>query len=430
MFGLFPQRAAMANAPGIEERVGIEWYATRGPPCAGKAKSRAEDFMVEEQVEGLVVSPVDVPGSLPLYRVEKRSIDTMHMAAELSEELKSRVSFAGLKDKMAVAVQYVTPTSVRSERPERVAREKFTALRIGYVSTPVARSALIGNRFDILLRGCCPEVGDRIEEALDLARRRRIPNFYGLQRFGGGGGGTHVVGRSLVRGDFEGAVSTMLLSEHSGASGRAAKESFEAGRYEEGAKALPPGRDSERRVARELGRHPGEWVRALRSLPVRLRRLYVHAYQSYIFNRTLSAALREEEDISVYKKGDNWCSTSNGGLVVHEPRGVRDEPSGEVVPLVQVPGYAFRDYGSRFDRILVRVLSEEGVRPANFFLREMQEVSAEGGFRRPHLALRDESWERESEDARVRFTLGKGQYATVLLREVSKPQDPVAAGLG
>ncbi len=129
------------------------------------------------------------------------------------------------------------------------------------------------------------------------------------------------------------------------------------------------------------------------------------------------------------RSGDNWADTSPDGLVTSPPRGVRDNPAPGAVPMVQVAGYAFRDYGSRFDRCLKGVLEAEGVEPGSFYVKEMQEVSAEGGFRRPHLAVRDASWSVEGSEATLRFTLGKGQYATVLLREVLKPRDPVASGL-
>jgi tRNA pseudouridine13 synthase len=170
-------------------------------------------------------------------------------------------------------------------------------------------------------------------------------------------------------------------------------------------------------------------VRALRAVPLKVRRLYVQAYQSAIFNRTISAAVAAEEDISTYRTGDNWAEVSADGLVTSRVMGVKDHAARTAVPMVQVVGYAFRDYGSRFDRYVKDAMKEEGVSPGQFYIREMQEVSSEGGFRRPHMAVRDLSWEVEGDTARLRFTLGRGQYATVLLREIIKPGDPVAAGL-
>ena len=65
-----------------------------------------------------------------------------------------------------------------------------------------------------------------------------------------------------------------------------------------------------------------------------------------------------------------------------------------------------------------------------FYVEEMQEVSAEGGFRRPHQAFEGGTVDVEGGNATLGFSLGKGMYATVLLREVMKPSDPEAAGLG
>ncbi|HZW84336.1 MAG TPA: tRNA pseudouridine(13) synthase TruD, partial [Nitrososphaerales archaeon] len=189
-------------------------------------------------------------------------------------------------------------------------------------------------------------------------------------------------------------------------------------------------KDIEGLVARALLRRPGDWTAALRAVPIRLRRLYVNAYQAYLFNLTLSAAIAGGEDISLYVRGDNWGEEEAGGLRVSRPRGVRDPPAKSAVPLVQLMGYAFRDYGSRFDRELLRAARTEGVEAKQFFVEEMQEVSAEGGFRRPHQAFEGGTVEVSDGNATLGFSLGKGMYATVLLREVLKPSDPEAAGLG
>ena len=418
-------------AAGAERAVGIEFYSSRGAPCSGKAKSLDEDFAVEEQLHGEPPAAEELPGYFPLYRVEKRSIDTFHMVKDLSRELRSDVRYGGLKDKRAVAVQYVTPTSRRSLRPARIARENYTAQLVGYVPEPMSRAKVAGNKFTVVLRDCCPEIGARVEEVMRLGDRRMVPNYYGLQRFGTSGAGTHLIGKALVKKRYEEAVRLLLEAPfHSDQeTGRPAREAMASGNYGEVVRLLPPGKDVERAVAGGLDRHPDDWVKALRKVPVKLRRLYVQAYQSFIFNRTLSVALAGSEDISKIRPGDNWAEASPDGLSTSAPRGVRDPPTANAVPMVQVVGYAFRDYGSRFDRCIKEVLESEGTSPGSFYLSEVQEVSAEGGFRRPHLALGDASWNVEGTRATLRFTLGKGQYATVLIREVFKSEDPAASGI-
>ena len=414
-----------------ERAAGIECYATVGAPCPARAKTAPEDFVVEEQIIPQGLAQEARPDYFPLYRVEKRSIDTMHMARDLSVAFRSRVSYGGLKDKRAVAVQYVTPTSLRADRPLKVVRESFTASLIGYLPNPLSRASLVGNGFVVVLRDCCDEVGARVEETISLANGRLLPNFYGLQRFGTSGSGTHLIGRELVKRQFEGAVRRMLTAADSSdrEGSRMIEEAMGAQRYDEVARLLPSGKDVEKMVAKELGRHPGKWIKALRAVPVRLRRFYVQAYQSWIFNRTLSGAIRNGEDISGLKNGDNWAPATEGGLVTSAVRGVRETPAAGAMPMVQLMGYAYRDYGSRFDAVIKEVLEEEEITPGQFYVKEMQEVSSEGGFRRPHLAIRDASWSMADGTVTLRFVLGKGQYATIFLREIIKPRDPAASGL-
>lgn len=421
----------MSAVPEADRAVGMWAYATRGPPCRALAKASAEDFRVEEVAPDLQLAKEWRPGTFPLYRVEKRSIDTLHMERSLADALKSRVSYGGMKDKRAVAVQYVTPTSTRSLRPEKVVRERFTAELVGFVPRPLSRGMVRGNRFTVVLKDCCTEVGSRVSEAFALATQCRMPNFYGFQRFGAREAGTHEIGRALVRQDFQEAVRTMLLrpraSDDEATVG--AREAMEEGRFEEGASMLPPHQDMERAVARRLASAPGDWAEALRAVPLRVRRLYVQAYQSYLFNRTLSLALERGLDISVYSKGDNWGRPSGDGLSVAKVGGVRDPPPEPAVPMVQVVGYAYRNYGSRFDSCVEQVIREEGVAAREFYVKEMQEVSAEGGFRMAHMAVADANFECSGATAELRFTLGRGEYATVLLREIVKPADPAASGL-
>lgn len=407
----------------------MEGYVTSCAPCQARIKHSPEDFKVEEliRIEGMVQE--ERPDYYPLYRIEKNSIDTFHTAERLSAALNSRVSFGGLKDKKALAIQYATPTSLRSSRPREVVDDKFTAHLVGYVPHTVGRGTVVGNRFEITLRDCCADIEPKIDVVMRAGKAYLLPNFYGLQRFGTGTPGTHMIGRAVVMQNFSEAVWTLLVGADSAhAPEGQLKDTMESQRFEDLERLLPPGKDVEKRVAIELARHPGNWVRAIRAVPLKLRRLYVHAFQSYLFNKSLSAALSSGEDISNYSPGDNWARVSEDGLTTSRVFGVRDVPEAKVVPMMQIAGYAFRDYGSRFDRYVKEAMHAEGINPGHFFVQAMQEVSSEGGFRRPHLALKDVSWRVDGRDARLEFSLAKGQYATALLREIVKTNDPLASG--
>ena len=95
--------------------------------------------------------------------------------------------------------------------------------------------------------------------------------------------------------------------------------------------------------------------------------------------------------------------------------------------------------GARFDRITRAILEEEGVAPRDFYIKEMQELSQQGGFRQAPLWCtcfshqisnnNDNNNNNKSQHRlAVSFQLPKGSYATTLLREMLKPEDPIASG--
>ncbi|HME19245.1 MAG TPA: tRNA pseudouridine(13) synthase TruD [Nitrososphaerales archaeon] len=420
----------MITPPDIDVRAGMEVYATTSQPCRGRLKTTPEDFRVEESLGGLEIVQGGGPSLLPLYRVEKRGVDTFHLQKELAEALRSKVSFAGMKDKRAVSIQYATPTSTRADRPPLVERESFRAELVGYVDRPISRGMVSANRFDLVIRDCCQEIEGRIEEAYGLAAGRRLPNFYGLQRFGGRGALTHRVGREIIKRRFEEASRILLWEERDsdGAQEAEAREAFAKGRYLDGFRLLPRGQDVERMVAKSLAERPDDPLWGLRAVPIGLRKLYTQAYQSYLFNRALTLALKRGVDISRPEAGDNWGEVSQDGLVLKKVHGVREPQTAAAVPLLQLCGYAYRNYGSRFDSCLEEAMAGEGISAKEFFVGEMQEVSVEGGFRRPHMAAAGLAHEVRAEVATLGFTLARGMYATVLVREIVKPEDPNAQG--
>ena len=206
----------MIVPPDVERSAGIVAYATGSPPCGARMRTLEEDFRVEEVLRGEgLISTESSPGSFPLYRVHKRSIDTFHLERALTAILRSRIRFAGIKDKRASAIQYFTPVSTRSARPAVIDEPNFRCDPVGYLQSPLARSMIAGNRFRIVLRECCPDIGDRISETLRTSEARLIPNYYGLQRFGVRDVRTHRIGRALIQGRFEDAVRLLLLEPRS-----------------------------------------------------------------------------------------------------------------------------------------------------------------------------------------------------------------------
>jgi tRNA pseudouridine13 synthase len=420
----------MIEPPLIDRLAGMEVYASQSQPCWAKMKSRTDDFHVEETL-AVKFLPESDGKSFPVYRVVKQRIDTFHLERELSAILGSRMKFVGLKDKKAVAVQYASPTSLNSATPHVVERENFSAELVGYLSRPISGADIAGNHFRVILRDCCPEIGPAVREVFELAKETRLPNFYGLQRFGADGTLTYRVGAALVKGDFKRAVEILLTEPRTNDSPDTleAREQIARGNIADGARLLNEGSDIEKLVANRLSRRPGDFIGALRAIPIKLRRFLPQAYQSYIFNRTLSRALQRGLDISRAHPGDNWEEVTPDGSGTRKVHGVREPQNAGAVPLVQLVGFSYRNYASRFDSCTEEIMAEEGVSPRQFYLQDMQEASPEGGFRRPSLAASNMSFGLEGEnEASLRFSLARGQYATVFVREMVKPSSPDAQG--
>lgn len=418
----------MTKPPDIDINAGMLVYASATPKCIARVRSRIEDFQVREII-GIKPS-IDNIG-IPIYMVEKFGIDTIHLARILSFELRSRVKYLGLKDKRAFAVQYIAPTSKRCRRPIQIQGKGFKATLMGYIDRQLRREDLIGNHFKIILRECCKGMESAIDSVFRLCNERRLPNFYGLQRFGRRGLITHRIGREIVKKQFRRAVEILLCEEREGDSEdvKEARRKASEEKYELAFKLFTPRQDIERIVAKKLSIDPNNYLQAIRCIPINVRRLFVSAYQSYIFNVVLSKAIEKGEDISAAEKGDIWAELSEDNLNLKSIHSPRENPNRDSIPLIQLIGYSYRVYGSRFDPIIKEVMEDEGIQPKDFYIKELQELSLEGGLRRAHISARDMNYECLEQNSKIEFTLARGEFATTILREIIKPSDPIEAGL-
>lgn len=415
--------------PLVDRDAGMTVYATPGTRHAGRIRASRDDFVVEELFDMGQVETDRKEGYVPVYALRKSGLDTPHAAKELAEALRSNVNFAGLKDSNAVTAQYVSARSSRAADPPLVVGKGFQAQRVGYLPRPISRGMIAGNAFRIVVR-VEEDLAAVVDPVFILCRARKVPNFFGYQRFGLRGMVNHRVGRAVLERDFKRAVELLLGRPREGEPPGAseARAAARDGRYGEAARSFSPKQDIEKRVAAYLDRKPEDYLGAFRRIPIVPRRLMVQSYQAYLFNLTLSRVVAEGLQISAAENGDNWAEVSGDGLRIGKVRGVREPVAGGAVPLVQLVGYAFRNYGSRFDRLTLSVLDDEGIAPGAFYIKEAEEVSNEGGFRQAPLLATGMRYETVAGGIALNFGLGRGEYATTLLREVLKPEDPIASG--
>lgn len=416
----------MASVPKIEKLAGIECYCTSFVGTRGSIKQGSEGFSVSELVDESLSDNIsqffDARHRYPIYVLEKHDIDSNHALFEIERECHIKLRVMGIKDAKAVTMQYAGTDKVMNNPPPQL-KTRHTILTLkGFTKRPLGREYLVGNRFEIEIRE--PHSQDL---SFLIPEISNIANFYGLQRFGSERLVTHLIGREIVKRDFERAIELLLsyTTEYDTPMSREIRsKSADPANYEKVLRTLPRGMDIERQVLSALVAGK-DAVMALRAVPITIRRLFVHAYQAYIFNKCLSAAVTNGENLLQPVNGD-LCFEMEGPSTFG--RIIKYDPAVNLnmVPAIRMSGYSFQPGKGRFENITKTILQDEGVNAKDFYIKEMQELSHQGGFRQAPLWCMDFSYRQSP--LMVSFKLPKGSYATTLLREIIKPENPIRNG--
>jgi tRNA pseudouridine13 synthase len=182
------------------------------PVLAARIRSNVEDFFVEE-LPGFEPSGA---GEHLLLSVEKRGMNTAFASKRIAAWAgvdESAIGYAGLKDRHAVARQRFSVWLPKKVAPDFAAlqSDELRVLEHAWHARKLPRGALAGNRFVLLLR----EVeGGRaaIETRLQTIASEGVPNYFGEQRFGRGGGNVQQAVAMFAGRRVKREERTMLLS--------------------------------------------------------------------------------------------------------------------------------------------------------------------------------------------------------------------------
>ena len=396
--------------PRLDSDIGIFVYSTKFKGVGGKIKSSPEDFFVSEILDEKVLSKLSNTDGYAVYKLKKHGIDTNHALSEIFKIHGLRLKALGLKDANATTEQFVCSMNA-SKNVRNFSTNRYSLEFLGYVSKPLTKKDMIGNHFKIKIEDAS------FVEISKFKEYEKVLNFFGYQRFGSKRPVSHLIGKAIIQNDFERAVSLLLSfsSEYDLPENTKIRKMLEdKSNYAEALNEVPPQMDIERIVLSEMVEHDDP-LRAMRNIPLNIRRFFVQAFQSYIFNHTISAAFEHGEELFLPKSGD-VCYDKKSILGRFE-----NDPSQRLaIPLV---GYSYSKK-NRFDYHISEILETEQVHAKDFFSKTMQEISDEGGFRQTAIKCDNFSISEHI----VSFTLSRGSYATILLREIMKPQDPIKAG--
>ena len=394
--------------PPLDTTVGLGVYSTRYEGRGGNIRSERSDFVVHEVLSAGALRSIGEEGKYAVYELVKEGMDTGHCVADIYNRTRIRVKALGLKDSVAQTTQFVCATAA-GPGIKRLDGSRYSLRHIGYVKRPLTGKSMVGNRFDIVIRG-----GEGLE---GISLDDFMLNYYGYQRFGSWRPISHLAGRAIIRNDMD-EVMRLMLSEPSkmdmDETNEIRRMLVDPSRYSECLKIMPRHMDLERALVKSLIDN-GDPNEAFREIPLYLRRLFVNAYQSYIFNHTLTTAFMMEYDMSSPQEGD-VCFDNKDRL------GKYGASDGQRLAIPMV-GYSYYKK-TRFHDIISDILGAEDISPGDFYLKSRQELSSEGGFRQAAITCTNAN----ISDNRIQFTLSRGSFATIVLREIIKPKDPLIAG--
>ena len=297
-----------------------------------KIKQSPEDFFVRE------ISTVEIEeeGSYSYFLLRKTNYTTLralqHIAKALNTQLKN-MGFAGSKDKNAVTEQVVSAKNIGKEKLERVKLKDIGIKFLGKGKKPVCLGYLEGNYFKIIVK-------DADKEPKKLEKFR---NLFGEQRFSAK---NEEIGKAIVKKDFKKAADFVIETDI----------------------------DEKNTMEEHLKTRKNDFVGALKKIPAKKLKMYVHAYQSFMWNRMAENSGKEE---------------------------------------IHIIGF-----GTEPDDEIKAVLEGEGITARDFIIREMPGLSSEGDVRKVFAEAKELKIRKiDKKTFEFEFILPKGSYATEIIRQ-------------
>lgn len=384
-----------------------------------KLKQQPADFIVEE-IPDYTISAVK--NEQTVFLLEKQEVDTFDAIRRIAQRLRIslfEIGYAGLKDKHALARQYISlPTKYNVQG---LKMESLLLTLVGYSQKKIKIGDLSGNRFSITARDL------QQGELAEISRHAKtiplvgVPNYFDSQRFGSVINNVFI-GKEIVLKKYEKAVKQYLTAYQKS---EAKKIKDEKRRILSSWSSLADVRVYNKAfgdVIKEYGKTK-DWCAAYRKIPAHLREMYVNAYQSVLWNECIKELLRK----TVEKRKLISIEYAVGSLLFFSD--LSEQEQRRIPQTFQTISDQMKSSPDE-QQVIDRVLLKEGLRIADFAIekqtgnffktraREIRLLPADFILSKP------EKDEINSRDTTIRykihvsFILPKGSYATIVTKRL------------
>jgi len=431
------------NVLNIEKQIGIETFLSDGIGIGGKLRKKPEDFIVSEIS---IKPPEKIDGKFSIAKITSTNWETNKLIKELSDKLhisRQRIGFAGTKDKRAKTTQLFSFYKINKQEIKEISIKDVEIEDVFQSDRPVKIGILSGNNFKITINDLKnnAQKKDIKKTNLTIQKNNGFPNFYGIQRFGIIRPITHIVGKYLVRADFQKAVMTYIANPIKGEDDQTynlRKDLQEKCDFSAALKKYPDQLNFEKAMLNILVKDPDDFIGALKQLPKNLLTMFVYAYQSFLFNKILSMRIKKGLPLNNAIIGDIVLPVRND--IIDDKAIMVKENNIDKVNVQMSKNKAFVSgllYGSdsvfsdgEMGEIERKIIKKENIDPRDFIIPEIPFISSSGSRRALLCSVEDLKYDlfenpddKTKKSAVLEFSLRKGSYATSLLREFMKADD-------
>lgn len=332
-----------------------------------KIKQKPEDFIVEE----IPLLKDEGKGDYTYFTLEKTGLNTLQaaelIAAKLGISIK-QIGWAGNKDKHAITTQLI---SLNKAQPEKAQNLNISGIKLSYAgrgTEAVAVGKLKANKFTITLRNLAES--DCAQILKNAARLKKnsysMPNYFDEQRFSAK---NPELGRMIVQGKINEAIK----------------------------------------------KFPEENLRRMHKSQLLL---YVHAYQSLLFNRMLASHIKK------HSRNHSAVKYSRGEMLFPAQK----------MPNCKIPiiGFGTETTKGEISELMLEEMKAEGITPRNFIIRQLPEATSEGSLRAAFVSIKNleigcveqDELNEGAKKSKISFTLPKGSYATIAVKMLACQGQP------